>query len=453
MSGAGDRNRFLITARPYAWEDQEQKIARLPFYPLADFDDDQIKTFVAHWYEAIARAGWAVSDLKEKTNSLQSAATTSLNVLARNPLLLTLMATLHTNRGRLPDDRADLYNDVIDLLMQRWNEAIGADKGLLDSLSVTGLRLANFRAKIEQLAFEAHEANVGAQGVADIPRGDLVRAFSALLGGSDDKAKLVVDYIEKRAGLLLGQGDKNKEPQFTFPHRTFQEYSAACYLARQNDFAKRSETLARSALDHWREVLKLAARVAGEERGLFAADGMIHSQGVKEYKGRLEIGDWRLAILAGEMLNELGVVVKNTPQSERVAGWLVMLIESNALPAKERVRAGDVLGQLGDPRNFDEMITIKAGKFWMGSDKKVDRNAQDNETPQHEVDLKEYAIGKYAVTVRQWKKFIEATKHKCDERSLRDYDNRPVRYVSWNDVQAYCQWLSESPSSAHRVAR
>ncbi|MBI5714545.1 MAG: SUMF1/EgtB/PvdO family nonheme iron enzyme [Chloroflexi bacterium] len=442
MGGAGDRSRFLITARPYAWEDHEQKIAQLPFYPLADFDDDQIKIFVAHWYEAIERAGWAVSDLKEKTNSLQSAATTSLNVLARNPLLLTLMATLHTNRGRLPDDRADLYNDVIDLLMQRWNEAIGADKGLLDSLSVTGLRLANFRAKIEQLAFEAHEANVGAQGVADIPHGDLVRAFSPLLGGSDDKAKLVVDYIEKRAGLLLGQGEKNKEPQFTFPHRTFQEYLAACYLARQNDFAKRSESLARAALDHWREVLKLAARVAGEERGLFAADGMIHSQGVKDYKGRLEIGDWRLAILAGEMLNELGVVAQRAPQSDRVAGWLVVLIESNALPAKERARAGDVLGQLGDPRNFDEMITIKAGKFWMGSDKKLDRNARDNEMPQHEVDLKEYAIGKYAVTVRQWKKFVEATKHECDERSLRDYDNRPVRYVTWNDAQAYCKWLT-----------
>jgi formylglycine-generating enzyme required for sulfatase activity len=443
MGGAGDRRRFLITARPYAWEDAEQKIAQLPFYPLADFDDDQIKTFVTHWYEAIERAGWAVSDLKEKTGSLQRAATTSLKVLGRNPLLLTLMATLHTNRGRLPDDRADLYNDVIDLLMQRWNEAIGADKGLLDSLNVAGLRLANFRSKIEQLAYEAHEANVGAQGAADIPRGDLVRAFSPLLGGSDDKAKLVVDYIEKRAGLLLGQGEKNKEPQFTFPHRTFQEYLAACYLARQNDFAKRSEGLARGAADHWREVLKLAARVAGEERGLFAADGMIHSQGVKEAKEGLGISEWRLAILAGEMLNELGVAAKNTPQCDRVAGWLVALLETNALPAKERAHAGDVLAVLGDPRDFDEMIFIPAGKFWMGSDKKMDRHADDDETPQHEVELPAYYIGKYPVTVRQWKKFIKDLGYtKYDLRSLNDYDNRPVRYVSWHDAQAYCEWLN-----------
>ena len=56
--------------------------------------------------------------------------------LAQNPLLLTLMATLHTNRGRLPDDRADLYNESVDLLLLRWNRQIGADKALLDELAI-----------------------------------------------------------------------------------------------------------------------------------------------------------------------------------------------------------------------------------------------------------------------------------------------------------------------------
>jgi hypothetical protein len=46
------------------------------------------------------------------------------------------MATLHANRGRLPDDRADLYNDSVDLLMLRWNRQIGADKALLDELAM-----------------------------------------------------------------------------------------------------------------------------------------------------------------------------------------------------------------------------------------------------------------------------------------------------------------------------
>jgi predicted NACHT family NTPase len=32
------------------------------------------------------------------------------------------MALLHTHKGRLPDDRAKLYQEVIDLLLLRWDE-------------------------------------------------------------------------------------------------------------------------------------------------------------------------------------------------------------------------------------------------------------------------------------------------------------------------------------------
>ena len=57
--------------------------------------------------------------------------------LCKNPLLLTLMASLHTSRRRLPDDRADLYNESVDLLMLRWNQKIDADKALLEALDVS----------------------------------------------------------------------------------------------------------------------------------------------------------------------------------------------------------------------------------------------------------------------------------------------------------------------------
>jgi len=78
-----------------------------------------------------------------------------------------------------------------------------------------------------------HEENVGQEGTADIGEDRLVRAFRPLLGDSRDKAAVVVDYIEKRAGLVIGQGEKKGERQFAFPHRTFQEFLAACHLASQ----------------------------------------------------------------------------------------------------------------------------------------------------------------------------------------------------------------------------
>jgi hypothetical protein len=96
-----------------------------------------------------------------------------------------------------------------------------------------------------------------------------------LLLNSRDKAAVVVDYIEKRAGLLVGQGEKDGERQFTFPHRTFQEFLAACHLAAQDDFPAECARLARAAPGHWQLVLPLAARVAKVERGASAADELI----------------------------------------------------------------------------------------------------------------------------------------------------------------------------------
>ena len=98
------------------------------------------------------------------------------------------------------------------------------------------LKLSDLREVLEELAFKVHEQNVGKEGTADIGEDRLVRAFRPLLNNSKDKADVVVDYIEKRAGLLIGQGEKDGERQFTFPHRTFQELLAACHLAAQGDF-------------------------------------------------------------------------------------------------------------------------------------------------------------------------------------------------------------------------
>ncbi len=70
--------------------------------------------------------------------------------LASRPLLLTLMATLDSSWGQLPDDRAELYEESVKLLLSRWQkgrEARGPDgqplqePGIARALSlVTGSR-------------------------------------------------------------------------------------------------------------------------------------------------------------------------------------------------------------------------------------------------------------------------------------------------------------------------
>jgi formylglycine-generating enzyme required for sulfatase activity len=116
-----------------------------------------------------------------------------------------------------------------------------------------------------------------------------------------------------------------------------------------------------------------------------------------------------------------------------------------------------------------EWITIPAGEFLMGSDKKKDGRARDDETPQHKLYLPEYRIARVPVTVAQFAAFVQATGYRttAEERGsavvytgsewkdvkganwshprgpqsdVRQKQDHPVTCVSWRDAQAFCQW-------------
>jgi formylglycine-generating enzyme required for sulfatase activity len=81
----------------------------------------------------------------------------------------------------------------------------------------------------------------------------------------------------------------------------------------------------------------------------------------------------------------------------------------------------------------------------MGSDKKIDRQAFDDEIPQHEMTLLQYYIARYPVTVAQFKAFVNESKYQPrDEESLKGMDSHPVVYVTWHDAMKYCEWLTDT---------
>ena len=103
-----------------------------------------------------------------------------------------------------------------------------------------------------------------------------------------------------------------------------------------------------------------------------------------------------------------------------------------------------------------ETIEIPAGLFLMGSPPADDIPYE--ETPQHEVDLPAYRIGKYPVTNQQYAEFVSQTGYlgpkkvgwlgKTPPRKMLDH---PVVAVSWFDALAYCQWLSEKTGRPYRL--
>ncbi len=98
------------------------------------------------------------------------------------------------------------------------------------------------------------------------------------------------------------------------------------------------------------------------------------------------------------------------------------------------------------------MMYVPAGKFWMGSSD-ADKQANDDEKPQHEVDLDAFWIDKFEVTNALYKKCVDAGKCSAPNDSKAytrssyygnsTYDNYPVIYVSWNDAKTYCEWTGK----------
>lgn len=111
--------------------------------------------------------------------------------------------------------------------------------------------------------------------------------------------------------------------------------------------------------------------------------------------------------------------------------------------------------------NPPDMIEVKGGTFRMGSpDGYVD------ETPVHQVTLSDFSIGKYEVTVAQYRQFCNETGRKMPADPDEDWyvehdnavrwqwnDNHPIVNVTYFDARAYCQWLTEKFGGGNSVYR
>ena len=111
------------------------------------------------------------------------------------------------------------------------------------------------------------------------------------------------------------------------------------------------------------------------------------------------------------------------------------------------------------------MVTIPAGSFEMGS------TANENSKPLHQVNVSEFSMGKYEVTVNEFRQFVEATNYavpqECrhqlngwfrmaskgnwETNALNTSEFQPVVCINWQTANAYTQWLAKATGKPYRL--
>ncbi len=98
--------------------------------------------------------------------------------------------------------------------------------------------------------------------------------------------------------------------------------------------------------------------------------------------------------------------------------------------------------EMTNPRDGAVMRYIPAGRFIMGS---PDNEGDDDEHPQHTVQLDAYYIYTLEVTNEQFSRFIAATGYDAEGEwefyAKPGREQHPVVNVTWNDARAYCTWV------------
>jgi formylglycine-generating enzyme required for sulfatase activity len=96
-----------------------------------------------------------------------------------------------------------------------------------------------------------------------------------------------------------------------------------------------------------------------------------------------------------------------------------------------------------------DMVVVPEGFFLMGS-----KDGQENEMPQRRCWLDHFGLGRYPVTNREYKIFVDATQTPpppfWSEAMFADPD-RPAVGVNWDEATAYCKWLREVTGKEFRL--
>ncbi len=258
---AFDDNQIVITTRIVGYE-RSGLIGRFPHFTLAELEDEQIREFVDNWYGAIHSEMPDAIDVPSERQQLLDAITSneSIHRLARNPLLLTIIALIKWQGRALPDQRVLLYDAAAQTLIQSWPRA-------QRQVELDELLIREWLAPVALSVLSDATSNyIDEYSLMELLVESMLHLRSMSEIDARQSSRKMLDNLSLHSGILLPRGtDADGRELYGFLHQTFAEYlSAYCLAGRWEDGKLNLVNYAHDP--YWREVLLLMAGHLGTQR-------------------------------------------------------------------------------------------------------------------------------------------------------------------------------------------
>jgi Leucine-rich repeat (LRR) protein len=339
--------KYVVTSRPGAVPSGWLRSEDFDEYELLSMTLADIRSFVSHWHEAICMG---ISDIHEREEVLQFerklieriSSRRHLRALAETPLLCALLCALHFDRrGQLPNNRMELYDVALEMLLERRD----AEHHVLTDMILSRTEKTLLLQDIAYWLIRNGWSDAEKRQVIDRIRAKLVYMTQIKSPASE-----VYRHLLERSGLI-------REPvagRVDFVHKTFEEYLAALDALSANDIGLLVD---HAHYDYWREVVIMAAghAYAPKREELLRA---LVARGDEDEQHRDELHLLAVACLetSPELSHELRAEIR-----DRVRG---LLPPTNVATAKSLASAGDfvvdLLEQSRPSRAREVAATIRA---------------------------------------------------------------------------------------------
>ncbi len=385
---------FLLTSRPFGYQNASLEEIRTVL-EVKPFNLKQMEEFIDSWYlhNKIA-ASLGKDDLGVRQKSQKQAKNlieriknnSSLASMALNPLLLTMIATIHAYRGALPGRRVELYAQICDVLLGSRQDA----KGIPDALTADQNKIVLQVLALKLMERGIREFSPKQEEEQENSLIEIIQHQLAQVTSDEIKPQDFLEKVEKISGLLV----EKEKGVYGFAHKSFQEYLAAVQIKENS---QEQENVLTSNIDDswWDETIRLYAA---------------QSDGTNLISAALEkntVGSLKLALDCAEEGLRIEPLVRQQLEDKLEAG-----LESS------------------DEEIFKLAAEVKLAKR-LSQFLRIDENRE---------------IDNIYITCAEYQLFLDESKKKRQERFPSGNAKEPKTANGWEAWQ-FCGWLSDKMNS------